>query len=250
MSEQKLVNLRPDAFTKGGGLADDFDGTVTDARFVMTDYNGNLSEPIPAARIVFDVDGDEVDQVYSVGGTGDFAPDDTGMSLVQLKSRVTLNESSKFGLFLAALVKVGFPITRMENQLGYLLGLNGHWVRSAVEYKGLKQKGDRDNTVLVCTKINQLPWDSDGGKGKAKGKAGKSAAASTLADPVAEIITGVIVENGGEVTKKALMSALFKDEGIVGLGAEKTTALKLAADDTYLGGRSEWVYADGVLTMG
>jgi len=69
-----------------------------------------------------------------------------------------------------------------------------------------------------------------------------------LAETVAGIIQGVIIESEGEVAKKNLLSALFKSDEVNALD-DKKAALKLASDDTYLKGREEWSYDAGVLKM-
>ena len=247
------VDLRPDSFTEGGGLIDDFDGTIADIRFIMTDYDGKMVDAVPVAKVVYTVDGDEVGtDLLSVGGKDDFVPNDSGMGLVKLKSRDSLTKTSKFGMFMAAIVESGFPLNKMDSDdISYLVSTNGHFLRKVVEYKGLVKKGDRDSTVLLCTKINMLPWDAEkGGKGK-KGKSGKVDAG--LADDVAEIVQSILVDAEGDVSKKGLMSALFKDEKVAKLLAElpnKKAALKLATDDKFLKSREEWEYEDGVLKMG
>lgn len=243
------VNLRPDAFAEGGGLIDDFDGSITDIRFIMTDYGETLPNKIPAARVVFDIDGEEADELYTVGGKDDFAPDESGMGLIKLKGKSTLTKTAKFPMLLASLVDAGFPLNKMDGEgIGYLVGFNGHFLRKIVEYKNLKKKDDdRESTVLLCTKINTLPWDAKTTTKKGKGKA--KAADPALVETMAGIIQGIVIENDGSVAKKNLISALFNSDEVKAL-PDKRVALKLASDDTYLKGREEWTFEDGVLKMG
>ncbi len=239
------VSLRPDGFAEGGGLIDDFDGIISDIRFVMTDYDGAMSTPVPVARVVFNVDGEETEPtLYSVGGKDDFAPDESGMGLIKLKSKNTLTKKAKFPMLLASFIDVGFPLNKMDgDSIGYLVGLDGHFLRKAVEFKGIKRKDERESTVLLCTKINQLPWESKKGRGK-----GKKAASDddSLSTPVASCIGTIIIGNGGDISKKDMLSILFKDDS---LPSNKRAALKLASDDTFLNGRDEWSYENGVLKM-
>uniref|UniRef100_A0A6M3JT52 Uncharacterized protein n=1 Tax=viral metagenome TaxID=1070528 RepID=A0A6M3JT52_9ZZZZ len=243
------VDIRPDLAGEGGGLVDDFDGTIADLRFVMTDYDGNVPDPVPVGRIAFDIDGEESVQLYSVGGNADFAPDETGRGLKKLKSKAALTKTCKYIMFVDSLVQSGFPLNRLDpKDCSSVIGTVGHFLRKAVEFKGLKRKkDDRDSTVLLCTKIISLPGE-DGGKGKAKGKSKSAAPDDTLADAVAGIIQGVIIENDGEVAKKNLLSALFKSEDVKALD-DKKGALKLASDDTFLKSRDEWTYEEGMLKM-
>jgi len=246
------VNLRPDSFAEGGGLADDFDGVITDVRFIMTDYNGKSQEAVPVADVKFDIDGEEASQMYSVGGKNDFVPDETGMGLDPLKGKSTLTKRSNFGAFLESLIAAGFPLKNMESDnISYLNGLEGHFLRKASDAKGSKQNTNRDGeayTVLVCTKLITLP-----GNGKKAGtkKGTKKAAAAAASDEVAEALTGIIqgLLLDGELPKKDMLTALFKNDDIKAMGDDKKVALKLAADDTFLAGRGEWVYADGKLTL-
>ena len=249
MSEK--VNLRPDSFAEGGGLVDDFNGVITDVRFIMTDYEGAVTEAVPVACVKFDVDGEEASQNYSVGGKNDFAPDETGMGLVVLKSKSTLTKKSKFGMLLESLVAMGFPITKMESDsISYLNGFEGHFLRTAVVYAGVKVKEGKDSTVLLCTKIISLPGEGKKAGGKGGGKKKAAAVDDMVANAIAGIIQGILIDKDGEMAKKDVLSALFKDVGVKALGDGKKAALKLAADDTFLKGRDEWLLEDGILKMG
>ena len=130
------VNLRPDGFVEGGGLIDDFDGIVADIRFVMTDYEGGIANAVPAAKVIFEVDGEEVgSELLSVGGKDDFRPDETGMGLLKLKSKDTLTKKSKFSLFLSSFVDSGFPLNKMDaDSINYLVGTQGYFLRRAVQF--------------------------------------------------------------------------------------------------------------------
>lgn len=239
------VDIRPDKCAEGGGLADDFDAVIKDMRFIMTDYDGAVTEQVPVCRVIFDIEGEEEVALYSVGGSGDFIPDETGHGLNKVRSKSTLTKTSKFVMFLNSLIESGFPLNKMDLQdVTSVIDTNGHFLRKAVEYKGLKKKkDDRENTVLLCTKINQLPWEGTKGKAKSKGKAVVSD--DKLNDDLAGVIQGVLIDHDGNLAKKNLLSALFKVE----LPGEKKTTLKLAADDSFLKGRDEWTFEDGVLKM-
>ena len=245
------VSIRPDLASEGGGLLDDFDGVITDMRFIMTDYDGAMVDAVPVCQVSFDVDGEESNQMYSVGGSGDFRPDETGRGLDALKAKSALTKTCKFIMLVDSMVAAGFPLNKLDpNDVSPIIGLDGHFLRKAVEFKGLKKKGDRDNTVLLCTKINKLPWENET-KGKtAKGKAakGKAAMDDGLADTLAGIIQGVIIEADGQVAKKNLLSIMFRHDDVAALDDRKG-ALKLASDDTFLKSRDEWEYEDGVLKM-
>lgn len=241
------VDLRPDQASEGGGLVDDFDGIISDMRFIMTDYSGRMSESVPVCQVTFDVDGEESIQLYSVGGNGDFVPNETGRGLDALKSKTTLTKTCKYIKFVDSIKEAGFPLNKIDaTDITSLIGVDGHWLRKAVEYKGLKKEGDRDNTVLLCTKVNKLPWENN--TKTAKGRAKDEQVDEGLAKSVVEIIQGVIIENDGTVAKKNLLSAMFKSQDVSALD-DKKGALKMATDDTFLKSRDEWSYKDGVLKM-
>lgn len=256
MAEQH-VSLRPDNFSEGGGLIDDFDGKIADIRFIMTDYDGKIPSPVPCARVIFEIDGEEMEpSLYSIGGSDDFAPDESGMGIVKLKSKATLTKTSKFGMFMTSLIEAGFPLNKTEDDsIAYLIGTVGHFLRKAVEYKNMKKKSDndREQTVLLCTKILQLPWDAEKTTAKKGGKGGKvvpKAVDEALAANIIGIIQGVLVQADGELPKKTLLSELFKNEDIKAMSADdKKAALKMASDDTWLKAQEEWTYDMGVLKM-
>jgi len=107
--------------------------------------------------------------------------------------------------------------------------------------------------VLLCTKIIKLPWDNaPAAKGKAAAAKGKAKAEvdNGLADSLASIIQVVLLEAGGSIAKKNLMTKLFSNDAIKGMDQKsKQAALKMAVDDAYVSGREEWTVADGVLTI-
>ena len=243
------VNLRPDTFAEGGGLIDDFDGVIDDIRFIMTDYDGAISNAVCVAQVKYTIDDEEVGtDLLSVGGKDDFAPNETGMGLTKLKTKDTLTKKSKFGMYLEELVAVGFPLNKMDSEdISYLNSFKGHFLRRAVVFEGITKKDDdRKNTVLLCTKVISLP--GEGGKSTKGGKGKKTKVDAGLVEDVAGIIAGMVLKVDGGLPKKDLLSALFKDEAVAAL-SDKRAALKLASDDTFLKSREEWTFEDGVLKM-
>lgn len=244
------VDIRPDLASEGGGLIDDFDGTITGMKFVMTDYDGAMPDPVPVCQVTFDVEGEESVQLYSVGGKGDFAPDDTGHGLRKLKSKATLTKTCKYIMLVDSIIKAGFPVNKMDaKDNSSIVGMSGHFLRQAIEYEGLKKKKeDRDSTVLLCTKVIKLPWENDT-KGKAKGKGKAVAADDELSEKTAGIVMELVAGAGGEMSKKDMLSALLKNDEMNALD-DKKGALKLAADDSWLKSREEWKLDGGVLSIG
>lgn len=245
------VNIRPDEAAEGGGLIDDFDGEITDMRFIMTDFNGKVQEAVPVCRVVYGVEGEEYDDLLSVGGKNDFAPDESGRGLNKLGSKAVLTKTCNYVVFINSLVESGFPLNKLdEGDVSSVIGVKGHFLRKVIDHGFKKKKdGDRPDTVMVCTKVLTLP--GKGGtavKTRTRTKA-KVAANPELAETVAIIIQGVVIENDGNVAKKSLMSALFKSADMKSLGSDKTAAMKLASSDAFLKEREEWTYEDGLLKM-
>jgi len=248
------VDIRPDLCAEGGGLLDDFDGTITFLAFVQWDYDGKIPAPVTLLRAVIETaEGGEDQELLSIGGWGapvEFIPDDTGFGLNKLGSKGKLTKTCNAVRFLDSFVQAGFPKSRIEpRDVSAVLGTTGHFLRHAIDMSGIQKKdNEREKTVLLCTKVNQLPWDT--GKSKVSGKGKASAKVDEgLADTMTEIIQGVVIDNDGSVSKKELLSVLFKHEAILAL-PDKKAALNLASDDTFLKGRDEWTLEDGVLKMG
>jgi len=246
-----VVSIKPSSFTDGGGLIDDVDATLTDIRYVMYDYDGKADEPVPVAKTVWDVDGEEQTVMYSVGGSGDFQPNDTGLALESLRSRSNLTKTSKYAMFIMSLIAAGFPEPSMDdNDISCLNGTKVHLLRKAVEYKGISKKEGKDSNVLLVSKLISMPGEGvSAAKGKGKGKAkGKAAAAPDgLEDLVVGEIQTLLINADGTLTKKDMLTALLKADAIK---PAKAAALKMANDDGWLSGRGEWSVADNTLTMG
>ena len=202
---------------------------------------------IAAILQVYDVGGEEHDDLLSVGGDDDFIPDDTGRGLNKVRSKATLTKVNSFVRWVNSLVEAGFPLNQVNpHDVTPLIGLHGHFLRTAVDFKGVVKKNDRPTTVLLCTKILQLPGGGKKDKGKTMGK-GKAVDAG-LAETMAGIVQGVLIESDGEISKKDLLSTLFKNVEVNALD-DKTAALKIVTKDPYLKGRDEWTFEDGVLKM-
>jgi len=247
------VDLRYEALAEGGTFFDDFDGVISDIRFIMTDYNGKAKTPVAVCKVTLRVGDDESTQFYALGGDGDFVANETGTGLEFLKAKTKPTKQTNYGRFLKSLIDAGFPENKMDaDDISYLVGLDAHWLTSPVESTGSnkKKEGEKEHTVLLCTKINKLPWESDAAKGKAKGKAKGNAKVvdDDLANIVAGIIQGIAIDNDGEMTKAAMLSAMFKSPDVDNSGNKKGV-LQLAKDDTFLKSRSEWQFEGGILTI-
>ena len=245
------VDIRPDLCAEGGGLLDDFDGTVTVFNFESTTYDNKIPEPVTVLRVVIVTDdGDENQELLTLGGFNEpvqFIPDETGFGLKKLGAKSKLTKTCNAVRHIDSYIQAGFPLNRLDpRDVKAIIGVKGHFLRHALDMKGIKKKeGERDKTVLLCTKIISLPGES-GVRGKAKVKV--KTPDDELANVVTNIIMGVLAENGGEIAKKDLISALFKNAELNALD-DKKGALKLAADDIWLKSRGEWKLDGGVLNI-
>jgi hypothetical protein len=174
-------NLNPDTFTQGG-LLDDVDVTIKQARFVMYDYNGKMPEAVLALELVIeDADGNE-EVVYQAAGketTKSFDPSEDGLTVVPKFEGATMKQNSNLALFLQSLRNAGFPDEDIQNgMMDCLDGLNVHVRRVTQERKGMIQTGPnagKAQQTLLVENINSYPGESPA-QPKRSAPAGRSAA--------------------------------------------------------------------------
>lgn len=231
------ISMNPDVFT-AGGLIDDVDVEITDALTTMYDYNGTAA-PTPVLAVEFTelVNKATHVQYFGAGKPEDWQPEDSGEGFIPLSGKTSINNSTNLGKFLASLTKAGFPGEMFnDGNLKVLIGTKVHVVQEVVERKGLVRTGknaDRPSTVLVVTKLIEMPGGG-GGSTSAKSAAPKSAAAvggksngaaksapasapaqatdasSDLASEVTSLIqTAVMEAEGGTLAKKDVTKIVF-----------------------------------------
>ena len=226
-TEQTTVSIRPSDFGHGGGLIDDVDALIKEARWVVYDFNGKTADTV-CAHVVYTVSGDsgseDHDSYYSIGkeGSKSFIPNKDGKSLRKIGSKDSLSDGCNFYQFISSVVNAGYDENKIDgSDISFLDGLNVHVKREAQpERKGIaKDPTDtREKTVLCISKI----YDAKGaGKGKpaaagtskpaAAGKANGSAAAAdeALDAKAADAVLTALGEAGGTLTKPKLSQALF-----------------------------------------
>lgn len=178
------ISANPETFTEGG-LIDDFDGIIIEARTNLFTYPGSNVE-IPALRLLIghgEGDAERHEQQYSAGDLKNFVPSEDQLGFDQVGDRGYLVKTSNLGMLLSSLVAGGFPKALLDaGEYNVLDGTRCHFMRQVQqERKGLanpegaedKKKGPR--TILLVSEVKELP----GGK---KATAPKPAAA---AKPVA-----------------------------------------------------------------
>lgn len=244
------VSFKPDTFLEGGALLDDVNLTVQSARFIMGDYDGKMMEKVPMLKlIVLTEEGDEQHQFYSVGGSSDFAPDDTGKGLNKIGQKAALTKSSNFALFMAALVEAGFDQGKIDdNDISFLEGVRAHFIRKAVKREGLENKKGKDGTVLVPDKILEAKTAKGKGTGAKAGAAkAKAEDNAELQEEVKNLLLGVLSEQDeGRIAKKNILGKILPQ---IKDNPAKKEIIGLATNDTFLGGQEEWTYAEGIVTL-
>src|SRR6266516_2587704 len=264
IEKPKRASLRPSDFTTGG-LIDDVDVTVTEARFVMWDYAGQVRDPVPALAITMETGGDGTPitetytQYYTAGDAKNLMPSQDGKALEVVGGSGGLKSNSNAGNFLVSLVNAGFPEERLlDGDISVMDGLEAHVHRiPQPERKGLVKSADktREATILVVSKIHRFPWE--GKKAKAAGSVSKmptakSAAASAPAEgaitPTGEaqiekartVVLGILTQMGGSILKNRLTAEVFK---VLASDPDRQAIVGMVYQDSFLGGEGHpWKY--------
>lgn len=244
--------MDPSTMYEGGGLLNDLDATIEEAEFVMFDFNGKAPIPSPTARFkLVGEDGEGHEQYWSVGK--DFAPSDDGDSLVPTGTATSINKGSNFGILMSSIVEAGYPANRLTASIGDMVGMVAHFSRVAAPKRSIVKAPRADgkvyeDTILVVSKIHQLPWEKAAAKGKgtAKGKGAASPVSASIDDELVEAVQGILLEKGGEVTRQQLAAAAFqalKDN------PNRNAMVKRVYEDEFLG-NGPWTYEKGVVSLG
>jgi len=179
-----VASLHPDEMI-AGGLADDFDGTITHARLTQWDYDGNLDEYLLFAKVMIEPDpGEEVAGVqadgcvhafYSCGASvQDFAPtndddgpvdldsddpeDWEGLFALPMGSRQQMTNSSNWAFFVRNALDCGFTLP--DSGIDNFEGIRGHFnripqpKRSGITVKEDEEGRKRASDILVLTEIH------------------------------------------------------------------------------------------------
>lgn len=259
-TESKVASALPDDFVAGGGLADDFDGKIVEARYVPWDYNGNIDTPVLAARLTIERDNDgETEQVvqhYSAGSLANFVPSEDGEEAtsgegmdiepgeyaLRVGEKTQLANNTNWAQFLTSVLDCDFPRDKFAPGISFLEGLEGHFNRLPPSRKG-GQFGNQANDgkkrdILCLTSIATLPGGkSKAGKSTTTGKPSSKAAADEGGDDdeqdeLQQLVARLVKKEGKPVKKSKLANlvlAAFK-----GSQAEKQKAVKACSDKKFL----------------
>ncbi len=252
--------LRPSGFSEGGGLLDDVNATVKEARFEIFDYQGK-GNAAPSARFTLSLeDGSEVSQNWSCGKATDWTPSEDGKTLVAIGRATSLNRQSNVALLLESIVNSGFPEDRIGDDITIFEGMEAHFVRvPAPERKGLTKRTDAqgnviEQTVLVVDKIIKLPWEKKAsapkGQAKAPASAPKAPARAAaegedLTEVASAAVLEILAENPDGVAKAQLPALLFKK---LASHPKKAQIMQVAFKNEFLSSGS-WTYDKGKLSL-
>lgn len=249
------ISLRP-SDAVAGGLIDDIDAIITDAKFMMYDYNGTVDPAVPALGIELETkDGGKYEEYLSAGDAKYFVPSGDGKTLTKVGDKDHLTNSCKLMVFMGELVNAGFPEDKLgAGDISVLKGLNAHFQRKADKARaGLVRTGknaDRQQTTLVVTKIHAMPGEKAAASTPNKPVAGapttasKPAASAPVNGISDDLAMNLVIELLGEtnpIPKNKISQLAFKKCNAAEKGSEyKTNATAL----------TQRVFKDELLQMG
>ena len=249
------MSLNPETFLEGGGLVDDVDVVVKDAKFVMWDYNGKIPQPSPALCLTMEVEDEEVLQYYSMGSAKDWLPSEDGAQLLSVGTATAIRKTSNGGIFLTSLIDSGFPVEDLGDDISVLDELQAHMIRvPAPKRGGLKQEEKKyEQTILIVSEIIAMPGEKKKptgapkkktakGKAKPKPKSKKEEPEGDASEKATMVIMSILEEEG-TITKKDLPGKLFQT---LKSDPDRNAIIKLAFDDDFLDD-GPWTYEDGTL---
>jgi hypothetical protein len=244
-----VAGMLPDEFVSGG-LADDFDGIIREARFAPWDYNGGIDTPVLAARLKIEKIGPDVDeddkyvtQYWSAGSLEFFAPSMDGRTQAQethpetgeqvpgagiyalrVGKREHLTNNTNWAQFLRALIDAQFPRDKFAPGLTFLEGVKAHFNRLPPDKKGGVMKNQTaeqrekasKRDVLVVTRFDGF----DTGK-VAVASGPTKPASSSAATPSAPSMNG----SNGNSSLDSKIADVVRRVVKVGAPAVKKTAL-------------------------
>lgn len=256
MADEEFVSLNPETFTEGGGgLINDVDGEFGNFQFAMINPNARELTPgdVPYLTADFTTEDDTYGMRWSCGGAANWDVGAGGNSLKAKGTQKGVNKGSNLGLFLTSLYNSGFPKDKLGNDIRVLNGLQAHIIRiPEPERKGLNRPvradGREGGGIVTISKINKLPWEKAAtakGAGGKKPSAKPAAASEALESEVVGIILTALADSPEGVAKKDVIKSVVAQASTESRGA----AMQMANNDTWLKGRSEWAFENGVIRL-
>lgn len=260
------ISLNPDTFTQGG-LLNNADIRIENARFLLYDYDGKSDKESPG--IMFDAipldGGNPINQFIACGDAKDWAISSDGQELTPAgdSSPSGIRNNTNLALFIKELVNLSYPKHLLDNfKAGSLNGLEIHIVRKKRPDAG--QGGSSDKEILMPTKIITLPGEKSKGKtttaaassrpatstSAAPAPAASSSGANVSDDHKALVLEAIkkVMDGKEKIGKVDLRKAVFGS--LTGMtGAEKTAAVKLLQDENWMADNSYPISGDTVENM-
>lgn len=264
--------MNPDQYTQGG-LLDNVDVRVVDARFERFDYNGTANE-VPALCLMMvplDGSGSETAQHWPCGDLKDFVPGETGefLELAREDGPSGIRLNTNLAALNKELILHGWPKDKFDSgSAKAYIGLEVHVVRKTVKNDMAKEGEKKERQILLPSKIIKYPWENKARNTTTRNTApaaGSStpAAASAAATPataatidwensphkqiVGDAITKLLAGSKSMPRidiKKALIPALTSVPM-----AEKKTALLLVDSNPFLDSLSLMVDGDTLTSL-
>lgn len=243
MSEEKYVSLKPSESSHGGGMIAEGRYKISDAKFVMFDYNGTIQVPIPALAVEFK-NADEATgvQYYTSGDAKNFLPSEDGKRLRVVGSATGINDSTNCYMFLASLVSAGFSEDKLGADISVIIGCDVEVKHEAIPSREIRGKAVKEKAICVIAKLNALPGEKPKAAAGAKTPTGSTGASNKpkpngveLTAKTTEALVGALKDAPGrQLEKKALSTAIFKR--LAPTDSDRSAVLTLAIQDEYLSG--------------
>lgn len=238
-TDSPFASLLPDEMVSGG-LADDFDGVVREARYAPFDYNGTIEEPVLAVRLKIErlgldagADDDDrfIEQYWSAGSMDHFRPSmdgkeptsgrgmemEAGVYAIRVGTRTALANNTNTAQLMRSLLDAQFPRDKFSPDVRFMEGVKGHWNRLPPDKKGGQFKDQTPEQAAKASKRDVLcltRFDGIEAAGKVAGAATPTAAKSTGSGGVdaklVEIVKSVVKPGAAAIKKTALSGAVLK----------------------------------------
>lgn len=220
--------FRRDAFTTGGGLIDDFDGTITKARYGKTTYGGAADHPVTVGLITFQPDDPEIEaheELFSIGSKLEklMTPSKDGRYLVPKPPNteaVGMSEKAKLAMLVISAMDAGWEPAQGsdENDITNLEGIHAHFKRKQlpkIEGGTLRRKAKDfpDTVLLVSELLDEKPVAKAAARAAAPARGAVPKAASNgngFDGDLADVIQAAIEEKGDALPLSDVRRAVFK----------------------------------------
>lgn len=248
-NDSPLASLLPDDMV-AGGLADDFDGIVREARYAPFDYMGSVQDAVLSIQLKIerldvdkDADADErfISQNWSAGSLEHFRPSVDGVNptpgegmaiepgyfAMRVGQKTALNNNTNAAQLMRSMLDAQFPRDKFKPDVRFIEGMKGHWNRLPPDKKGGQFKDQTAEQAAKASKRDVLcltRFDGFVAEGAGSGVANPGTPTQAPAAAASTATTGASSSTaGGNVDEKlrAIVTSVVK----AGAPAIKKTAL-------------------------